>query len=88
MRAGSSTSRIAKCRGRQFLGVSVLDAGSVPLDEQVSLAVRKRTPFMLGAPKCAASNSIAQLAIRLEQGVAGKSEHGGFFNRMSRWFRK
>ncbi len=79
--------RIAKV-ARQFLGVSVLDAGSVPLDEQVSIAVRKRTPFVLGAPRCAASSGIAQLAIRLEQGVAGKLDHGGFFNRMSRWFRK
>jgi len=68
--------------------VSVLDAGSVPLDEQVSLAVRKRTPFTIGAPRCPASFSIGQLAIRLEQGVAGKLDHGGFFNRMSRWFRK
>src|SRR3954453_19118488 len=79
--------RIAKV-ARQFLGVSVLDAGSVPLDDQVSLAVRRRTPFMIGAPRCAASNSIGQLAVRLEQGVASKLEHGGFFNRMSRWFRK
>jgi flagellar biosynthesis protein FlhG len=79
--------RIAKV-ARQFLGVSVLDAGSVPLDDQVSLAVRKRTPFMIGAPRCAASSSIGQLAVRLEQGVASKLEHGGFFNRMSRWFRK
>src|SRR5437667_1593177 len=63
--------RIAKV-ARQFLGVSVLDAGSVPLDEQVSLAVRKRMPFVLGSPRCPASGSIGQLAIRLEQGVAGK----------------
>src|SRR6476660_829019 len=73
--------RIAKV-ARQFLGISVLDAGSVPMDEQVSLAVRRRTPFMIGAPRCAASNSISQLAVRLEQGVASKLEYGGFFNRM------
>jgi len=79
--------RIAKV-ARQFLGVSVLDAGSVPLDDQVSLAVRRRNPFMLGAPRCPASVSIGQLAVRLEQGVAGKQDQGGFFNRMSRWFRK
>src|SRR4051812_17006794 len=79
--------RIAKV-ARQFLGVSVLDAGSVPMDDQVSFAVRKRTPFVLGAPRCSASNSIHQLAVRLEQGVAGKLDDGGFFNRMSRWFRK
>jgi flagellar biosynthesis protein FlhG len=79
--------RISKV-ARQFLGVSVLDAGYVPLDDQVAMAVRKRTPFVIGAPRCAASNSINQLAVRFEQGVASKLDHGGFFNRMSRWFRK
>src|SRR5690348_2724885 len=34
--------RIAKV-ARQFLSVSVFDAGHIPMDEQVSLAVRKRT---------------------------------------------
>jgi flagellar biosynthesis protein FlhG len=80
--------RIAKV-ARQFLGVSVFDAGYIPADDQVSAAVRKRSPFVLSAPKCAASHAIAQLAIRLEQGVASASgEEGGFFHRMSRWFRR
>jgi len=79
--------RIAKV-ARQFLGVSVLDAGFVPLDDQVSMAVRKRTPFVIGSPRCPASASISHLAMRLEQGVAGKLDQAGFFNRMSRWFRK
>ena len=43
--------RIAKV-ARQFLGVSVLDAGSVPLDEQVSLAVRNARPSS-SAPRAA-----------------------------------
>src|SRR2546423_1634304 len=72
--------RIAKV-ARQFLGVSVLDAGHVPADEQVSLAVRRRAPFTLSAPRCPASICIGQLAIRLEQGVATKLDGGGFFNR-------
>lgn len=79
--------RISKV-ARQFLGVSVLDAGYVPLDDQVAMAVRKRTPFVIGSPRCAASNSISHLAVRFEQGVASKLDQGGFFNRMSRWFRK
>jgi flagellar biosynthesis protein FlhG len=73
---------------RQFLGVTVYDAGSVPVDEQVPIAVRRRTPFVLGAPRCPASIAVAQLATRLEHGVAGKLDPGGFFNRMSRWFRR
>jgi flagellar biosynthesis protein FlhG len=80
--------RIAKV-ARQFLGVSVFDAGFIPADEQVSAAVRKRSPFVLSAPKCAASHAVSQLAIRLEQGVAAASaEQGSFFDRMSRWFRR
>jgi MinD-like ATPase involved in chromosome partitioning or flagellar assembly len=70
------------------LNVVVLDAGWVPADEQVPLAVRKRLPFVLGSPRCAASQSVAKLAMRLEQGVAGRIDSGGFFNRMSRWFRR
>ena len=82
--------RIAKV-ARQFLRVRLFDAGFIPADEQVSLAVRRRTPFLLAAPKCGASLAVSQLAMRLEQGVAGASssaQNGGFFNRMSRWFRK
>jgi len=79
--------RIAKV-ARQFLGVPVLDGGYVVTDEQVPLSVRRRIPFTLAAPKCPASQCVAQLAMRLEQGVAGQGDSGGFFNRMSRWFRK
>jgi hypothetical protein len=32
--------------------------------------------------------ALVQLAMRLEQGVAGKLENGGFFNRMFGWFRR
>ena len=79
--------RIAKV-ARQFLGVGVLDAGHMPADENVPLAVRKRTPFVMASPRAAASHSIAQLAMRLEQGVGVKSESGGFFNRMFGWLRR
>jgi flagellar biosynthesis protein FlhG len=79
--------RIAKV-ARQFLNVSVLDAGYVMADEQVSMAVRRRSPFVLGSPKTPASQCIAQLAMRLESGVNANIDSGGFFNRMSRWFRR
>ena len=79
--------RIAKV-ARQFLSVSVYDAGYIASDEQVSAAVRKRTPFVLANPRSAASHGISQLAIRLEQGVAGAATGGGFFHRMSRWFKR
>jgi flagellar biosynthesis protein FlhG len=79
--------RIAKV-ARQFLGVRIFDAGYIPEDEQVSTAVRKRAPFVLSAPRCAASHAVSQLAIRLEQGVAGATQTESFFHRMSRWFRR
>jgi flagellar biosynthesis protein FlhG len=80
--------RIAKV-ARQFLSMRIYDAGFIPADEQVSAAVRKRSPFVISAPRCPASHAVAQLAMRLEQGVAGASiQGGGFVNRMSRWFRR
>jgi flagellar biosynthesis protein FlhG len=81
--------RIAQV-AKQFLGVSVLDAGYMVSDDNVPLAVRRRTPFVLGNPKCAASQCVAQLAMRLEQGVgaAAMDANGGFFNRMGKWFKR
>ncbi len=80
--------RIAKV-ARQFLGVTIYDAGQMVHDEQVLLAVRRRVPFALLSPNCPAAACIAQLAMRLEQGLAPTRLDGaGFFNRMSRWFRK
>lgn len=76
--------RIAKV-ARQFLGITVYDAGSIPLDDQVPAGVRRRTPFVLGSPRSAAAVSIGQLAMKLAQGVAPAST-GGFFNRMGKWF--
>lgn len=72
---------------RQFLGVSLLDAGHVLSDEQVSLAVRRRVPFMVSNPQTPAAICISQLATRLERGVSTVRESTGFFNRMSHWFR-
>ncbi len=79
--------RIARV-AKQFLSVSVLDGGWLPSDEQVSQAVRRRMPFVLGAPRCAASVGIGQLAMRLERGVPSAQSGSGFFSRMGRWFKK
>jgi len=78
--------RIARV-ARQFLGVRIFDGGFIPADEHVSMAVRKRSPFVLSAPKSPAAYAVSQLAIRLQQGVVAAND-GGFFNRMSRWFRR
>ncbi len=73
---------------RQFLNVSVLDAGYVPADEQVQTAVRRRQPFVVGSPKCPASLAVAQLAMRLQRGVGAVVDERGFFSRMSQWFKR
>ena len=77
--------RIAKV-ARQFLSVSVFDAGFVVSDELVRAAVCKRQPFVLASPKCQASVCMTQLAVRLQQGVVSANA-GGFFNRMGKWLR-
>jgi flagellar biosynthesis protein FlhG len=72
---------------KKFLNVSLLDAGHVLSDQEVPTAVRNRVPFVIGAPRCNASHCIAQLAMRLAEGVTVESD-AGFFNRMSRWLFK
>jgi flagellar biosynthesis protein FlhG len=80
--------RIAQV-AKQFLGVSVLDGGHVLSDPAVPHAVRARLPFSLGSPRCPAAQCVAQLAMRLEQGVASASlDQTGFFNRMTRWLKR
>jgi flagellar biosynthesis protein FlhG len=80
--------RIAQV-AKQFLGVSVLDGGHVLSDPAVPNAVRARLPFSLGSPRCPAAQCVAQLAMRLEQGVASASlDQTGFFNRMTRWLKR
>jgi flagellar biosynthesis protein FlhG len=79
--------RVAKV-AKNFLGVNVLDAGHVVADDHVRRAVLQRVPFLLSAPKCAASFCVTQLAMRFEQGIAPLNDGGGFFNRMGKWFKK
>jgi flagellar biosynthesis protein FlhG len=77
--------RIAKV-ARQFLGVNLLAAGHVLEDVAVSQAVRQRMPFVLGSPRCHASQCITQLAMRLEQGIPVDLDGRGFFSRIGKWF--
>src|SRR3954471_12220656 len=79
--------RIAKV-ARQFLNVSVFDAGYLPADDNVAMAVRRRVPFSLAFPRTPATLSVAHLAIRLEQGVATNLQPSGFFQRMTKLFRR
>jgi flagellar biosynthesis protein FlhG len=78
--------RIAKV-AQQFLGAAVADGGFVPLDDQVPSCVRRRTPFMLACPRGEASQGVVRLARKLSEASAAPTT-GGFFNRMSKWFRR
>lgn len=78
--------RISKV-ARQFLGVTLYDAGSVPRDDAVPDAVRRRVPFTINAPRSNATRAIQHLANRLEQGVF-ETKRGGFFDRLQRWMRR
>jgi len=79
--------RIAKV-ARQFLNISVFDAGFIPADDNVALSVRRRVPFSLAFPRTPATLSVAHLAIRLQQGVATNLQPSGFFQRMTKFFRR
>jgi len=71
---------------RQFLGMTLLDAGHVLEDPKVRESVRRREPFVLNYPRCPASRCVAALANRLSSGscLFGKKE--GFFRRVANWF--
>lgn len=59
--------RVARV-ARQFLAVSVMDAGHVVFDPEVTQAVRRRKPLVSLSPSSSASKCITQLAARLEPG--------------------
>lgn len=82
--------RVAKV-ARQFLNLVVFDAGYVPRDDAVLTAVRKRSPFVLSAPRSAAAQCMQQLVIRLGQGSTAPPpppRNSSFFDRMGRWLFK
>ena len=89
--AASVYERVAKV-ARQFLNVTVFDAGSLPKDDAVTLGVRARSPFVVSAPKSEATRAIEQLAVRLLGRNAGielpAHSGGGFFDRVGKWMFK
>ena len=77
----------AAWNGRARRTCQLDDAGAVAADPELRRAVLQRVPFILSSPKCAASFCVTQLAMRFEQGIVPFGD-GGFFNRMSKWFKK
>ena len=71
---------------REFLGVTVYDAGFILTDPKVGQAVCKREPFVLAYPRCPASRCLAALATKLCAGGSLVGHKEGFFQRVARWF--
>jgi len=78
--------RIAQT-AKQFLGVSVYDAGHVLRDDAVPASVRRRMPLVLAAPRSNAARCLTRLATRFGQGDVPPGRPS-FFDRLSRWMRK
>jgi len=72
--------------GRQFLAVRVLDAGYVLSDPKVREAVKRREPFVLAYPRCAASRCLVALATKLKSSSSAMAAKEGFFRRVANWF--
>ncbi len=51
---------------RKFLGVGIGFAGSIPKDSQIPLAVRRRSPVLISAPKSPAAKAIQRLAASID----------------------
>ena len=83
--ARATFSRIADV-ARQFLGVTVFNAGYVLDDPRVPESVRRREPFVLAYPRCDASRCLAALANKLGPGGALAKRQVGFFRRIANWF--
>ncbi len=71
---------------RQFLGMTLYDAGYVLADPKVREAVCRREPFVLAYPRCPASRCLAALATKLCAGGSLVTRKDGFFRRVANWF--
>jgi flagellar biosynthesis protein FlhG len=71
---------------KQFLGITVYDAGYVLNDPKVKEAVRRREPFVQAFPRCPASRCLAAVVNKLNAGSSLVDSRMGFFRRVANWF--
>ncbi|MGE3314990.1 MAG: MinD/ParA family protein [Planctomycetaceae bacterium] len=69
---------------RLFVYKEVGSAGCVPLDPAVATSVLRRRPLLLEQPTAPAGRAITQIARRLHQLAANRTEQGEFFPRIRR----
>ena len=85
VREAREASRVAERIGavsRRFLGVEVDALGHVVHDEAVLRAVRRKRPFLLEFPRCAASECVRAMARKLSGEASGRAS-AGFFRRFA-----
>lgn len=70
---------------QRFLDTTPVMAGHVVSDPKVPLSIRRRRPFTLEHPACAASVALMQLAHRLDRHARQPGQAGGLFRRMTAW---
>lgn len=71
---------------RQFLGMTLYNAGYVVTDPKIRESVCRREPFVLAYPRCPASKCMAALATKLCSGGSLVIRKEGFFRRVANWF--
>lgn len=62
---GTKVSERIRMVSRRFLDLEVQSLGSIPMDDRVRMAVRRKRPFVLEYPRCPASAGIRALAEQL-----------------------
>jgi len=74
---------------RQFLQTDIGFAGYVVADAAVPQSVRKRAPFAVEFPNCAAAQCMVAWANRIDHhvDVTANQQRPGFFSRLSAWWR-
>jgi flagellar biosynthesis protein FlhG len=71
---------------QQFLGLSLENLGSVPLDRHVAASVQGREPFVTRFPRCSASLSVAAIARRLQGPINPARSQPGLWGRVASLF--
>ena len=70
----------------RFLNIHIYHAGVLLRDDCLVSAVKMRKPVVLAYPRAQITSSLAALAVKLNNGLAVKSENEGFFKKVANWF--
>jgi len=85
--AKATYSRLSRVAAK-FLGQTVFDAGYVPADEKVPMAVRRRRPFVQEFPAADATKCLAALMMKLRPKGSKLIEEGSWSRKLARLLRR